>query len=61
MPTTLAECIRQHGVPARPDPDLADAFGLPRSLPRKTPAYARASQACQWHMPSGGLNVHAAS
>jgi hypothetical protein len=57
----LAECIRQHGVPAWPDPDPDGAFGLPPALQVKTPAYARAAQACQRLMPSGGLNVYAAS
>jgi hypothetical protein len=57
----LAECIRQHGVPAWPDPDPDGAYGLPRSLQQKTPAFARAATACQRLMPSGGLNVYAAS
>lgn len=57
----LAECIRQHGVPTWPDPDPDGAFGLPPSLQQKTPAYARAAQACQRYMPSGGLNAYAAS
>lgn len=57
----LAECLRQHGVPNWPDPDPDGGFGLPRALQTKTAAYARASQACQRLMPSGGLNVYAAS
>ena len=57
----LAECVRQHGVPNWPDPDPDGAFGLPPSLQQKTHAWARASQACQRYMPSGGLNVYAAS
>ena len=57
----LAQCIRQHGVPNWPDPDPDGAFGLPPSLQKKTPAYARAAQACARLMPSGGLNVYAAS
>lgn len=57
----LAECIRQHGVPSWPDPDPDGAFGLPPALQTKTPAFARASVACQRLMPSGGLNVYAAS
>ena len=57
----LAGCIRQHGVPNWPDPDPDGAFGLPPSLQKKTPAYARAAQACQRYMPSGGLNVYATS
>jgi hypothetical protein len=57
----LAECLRQHGVPNWPDPDPDGAFGLPPSLQQKTHAWARASQACQRYMPSGGLNVYAAS
>jgi len=57
----LAECIRQHGVPNWPDPDPDGAYGLPRSLQQKTPAWVRASTACQRLMPSGGLNVYAAS
>jgi len=57
----LAQCIRQHGVPNWPDPDPDGGFGLPPSLQQKTPAYARAAQACARLMPSGGLNVYAAS
>lgn len=57
----LAECIRQHGVPRWPDPDPDGAFGLPRSLQTKTPAFERAAKACQRYMPSGGLNAYAAS
>jgi len=57
----LAQCIRQHGVASWPDPDPDGAFGLPPSLQKKTPAYARAAQACARLMPSGGLNVYAAS
>jgi hypothetical protein len=57
----LAECIRQHGVPTWPDPSPDGAFGLPPSLLTKTPAYVRAAAACQRLMPSGGLNVYAAS
>jgi hypothetical protein len=57
----LAECIRQHGVPSWPDPNPDGAFGLPPSLQQKTPAFAQAAKACQRYMPSGGLNVYAAS
>ena len=57
----LAQCIRQHGVPTWPDPDPDGGFGLPPSLQQKTPAYARAAQACARYMPSGGLSVYAAS
>lgn len=57
----LAQCIRQHGVPTWPDPDPDGGFGLPPSLQQKTPAYARAAQACQRYMPSGGINAYAAS
>ena len=57
----LAQCIRQHGVSNWPDPDPDGAFGLPPSLQKKTPAYARAAQACQRYMPIGGLNAYAAS
>jgi hypothetical protein len=57
----LAQCIRQHGVPSWPDPDPDGAYGLPPSLQQKTPAYAHAATACQRLMPSGGLNVYAAS
>jgi hypothetical protein len=56
----LAECIRHNGVPNWPDPDPDGAFGLPPSLQTKTPGYARAAQACQRLMPSGGLNAYAA-
>lgn len=57
----LAACIRQHGVPAWPDPDPNGSYPLPPSLQTKTPAYARAIQACQRYVPSGGIDVHAAS
>jgi hypothetical protein len=57
----LAECLRQHGVPNWPDPDPDGAFGLPPALQTKTHAYVGAAQACQRYMPSGGLNVYAAS
>jgi hypothetical protein len=57
----LAQCLRQHGVPSWPDPDPVGAFPLPPSLLTKTPAYERAIQACQRYVPSGGLDVVAAS
>jgi hypothetical protein len=57
----LAECLRQHGVPNWPDPDPDGGFGLPPALQTKTPAYARAAQACQRLMPSGGPDEYAAS
>ena len=57
----LAQCLRQHGVPTWPDPDPEGAFALPPSLLTKTPAYEHAVQACQRYIPSGGLNVVAAS
>src|SRR5579863_5433382 len=57
----LAECIRQHGVPTWPDPNPDGEFGLPPSLQAKTPAFVAAAAACKRYMPSGGLNVYAAS
>ncbi len=57
----LAGCIRQHGVPAWPDPDPDGSYPLPRSLQTKTPAAAKALQACQRYVPSGGIDAHAAS
>jgi hypothetical protein len=57
----LAQCLRQHGVPTWPDPDPDGAFPLPPSLLTKTPAYVQAARACQRDMPSGGINVVAAS
>lgn len=73
----LARCYRTHGDPGFPDPtydpsdgkwhfdwpdpDPDGGFGLPPALQVKTPAYARAAQACQRLMPSGGLNEYAAS
>ena len=56
----LAECIRQHGVPAWPDPDPDGAFGLPPALQTKTPAYVRAAAACRRYIPSEGINAYAA-
>lgn len=57
----LAQCIRQHGVPAWPDPDPDGSYPLPPSLQTKTTAAANALQACQRYVPSGGYDVHAAS
>ncbi len=57
----LAECIRQHGVPTWPDPDPDGSYPLPPPLQTKTPATARALQACQRFVPSGGIDAHAVS
>jgi hypothetical protein len=57
----LAECIRQHGVPAWPDPDPEGSYPLPPSLQTKTPASVNALKACQRYVPSGGINAHAAA
>lgn len=57
----LAQCLRQHGLPSWPDPDPDGAFSLPPSLLTKTPVSARATQACQRYVPSGGIDVVAAS
>jgi hypothetical protein len=57
----LAQCIRQHGVPAWPDPDPDGSYPLPPSLQTKTPASEDALRACQQYVPSGGIDAHAAS
>ena len=57
----LAECLRQHGVPNWPDPDPDGSYPLPPALLTKTPAYARAAEACKSVWPSGGIDVHAVS
>jgi len=57
----LAQCLRQHGVPNWPDPDPDGAFPLPPALLQKTPGYVHAANACQRYMPSGGIDVYAAS
>lgn len=57
----LAQCLRQHGMPTWPDPDPDGAFRLPPSLGGKSPAYERATQACQRYIPSGGIDEVAAS
>jgi hypothetical protein len=57
----LAQCIRQHGVPTWPDPNPEGQFPLPPALLTKTPTSVRALQACQRYIPSGGMDVVAAS
>jgi len=57
----LAQCIRQHGEPAWPDPDPDGSYPLPASLQTKTHAEEAALQACQRYVPSGGIDAHAAS
>lgn len=57
----FAQCLRQHGMPTWPDPNPDGAFPLPPLLLPKTPAYVQASRACQRYIPSGGINVVAAS
>ena len=57
----LAECIRQHGAPAWPDPDPDGSYPLPPSLQIKTPASENALRACQRYIPSGGIDAHAAA
>jgi hypothetical protein len=57
----LARCIRQHGVPAWPDPTPQGQFRLPPSLLTKSPAQENALKACQRYIPSGGMDVGAAS
>lgn len=56
----LAECLRQHGEPAWPDPDPQGAFPLPPPLLQKTPAGERARTDCRRYVRSGGLSVVAA-
>jgi hypothetical protein len=55
----LAQCMREHGVPAWPDPDPDGSYPLPPSLQQKTPAYGAALTACKQYVPSGGIDVHA--
>lgn len=55
----LAECLRKNGVPNWPDPDPDGSYPLPPSLQTKTPAFARAGQACKSLWPSGGIDAHA--
>ena len=53
----LARCIRQHGVPAWPDPNPQGQFPLPPQLLTKTPSPAQqnALKACQHYIPTGGI------
>jgi hypothetical protein len=55
----LARCIRQHGVPAWPDPDPQGQFPLPPPLLTKmpSPAQQNALKACQRYVPSGGIHA----
>jgi hypothetical protein len=57
----LAQCIRTHGEPTWPDPDPQGQFRLPPPLLNKSPAEENALKACQRYIPSGGLDVGAAS
>jgi hypothetical protein len=57
----LAECIRQHGMPSWPDPNPQGQFRLSPQLSPKSPAGRAALKACQRYIPSGGLDVVAAS
>jgi hypothetical protein len=57
----LAQCIRQHGVPTWPDPTPQGQFRLPPQLLTKSPAQGNAIKACQRYIPSGGMDVGAAS
>lgn len=57
----LAQCLRRHGLPTWPDPDPDGAFPLPPSLLQKTPASVQATRTCQRYIPSGGMDVVAAS
>jgi len=57
----LAQCIRTHGEPTWPDPDPQGQFRLPPPLLNKSPAEENALKAYQRYIPSGGLDVGAAS
>jgi hypothetical protein len=57
----LAECLRAHGEPTWPDPTPQGQFRLPPPLLNKSSAEENALNACQRYIPSGGLNVGAAS
>jgi hypothetical protein len=57
----LAQCMRENGVPAWPDPTPQGQFRLPPPLLTKTnTAENKAESACQRYMPRGGWNVGAA-
>lgn len=55
----FARCMRQHGVPDWPDPNVAGDFALPHDLLTKTPTSGAAMSACSRYIPSGGLSVSA--
>jgi len=52
----LAECIRQHGEPAWPDPNPQGQFRLSPPLLDKSAAKESAVNACQRYIPSGGID-----
>jgi hypothetical protein len=58
-----AECIRQHGEPDWPDPNPQGQFRLSQQLlqEQKSQAAENAGKACQRYVPSGGIDVVAAS
>lgn len=49
----FAQCLRSHGVPDFPDPSSDGQLTIPPD-DRNTPAFARASKACQTLMPGAG-------
>jgi hypothetical protein len=56
----FAVCMRAHGSPAYPDPDISSSGGQvrvrisPGSLNPKSPAFTAADHACHGLLPSGG-------
>jgi hypothetical protein len=54
----FARCLRQHGLPAFPDPQLSGDGGIAQRFPRgagpNDPKVKAAQQACRQHLPDGG-------
>jgi hypothetical protein len=54
----FARCMRQHGLPAFPDPQLSGDGGIAQRFPRgvgpNDPKVKAAQQACRQYLPNGG-------
>jgi hypothetical protein len=48
-------CMRKHGVPNFPDPDVSGGISTPFGMSRAAPQFKRAEQACQKLLPNGGV------